>query len=366
MHLRQTNLPSLAIGCVGLVVLLLGERWSRKIPWALVAVIGSIVVMSLTNLQSAGVHVTGTIPSGLPQLSFPAVTLDDVMQILPLSFSVFLLSYVEGVSAAKIYASKNDYRIDANQELVAVGAANVSAGLFSGFAVGGSMSKTAVSDDVGAKTPLYGLFVSLVLATVVMFLTGFFTNLPEPILASIVLVAIIGLFNLPELRSIYHFSHREFALAMITFLSVLFTDLLHGILIGVFVSLIAVLWAGSNPHTAVLGQVPGSDQFGDVDRHPENEQVPGVLVYRVDAPIFFANEDEVEQQILELAEKQTPPCKLVVIDFDTTPNLDYAGGEMLIDLRKKLERQNVACRLAMANGVSGTSCGNWELLTSSA
>jgi MFS superfamily sulfate permease-like transporter len=183
-----------------------------------------------------------------------------------------------------------------------------------------------------------------------MFLTGVFYNLPEPVLASIVLVAVTGLFNLPELRSIYKFSRREFALAMITFLSVLFTDLLHGILVGVFVSLVAVLWTGSNPHTAVLGRVPSSDQFGDIDRHPENEQVPDVLVYRVDAPIFFANEDEVEQQILALVKKQTPPCKLVVIDFETTPLLDYAGGEMLIDLHTKLAKQNVSCRLARADG----------------
>jgi high affinity sulfate transporter 1 len=349
MHLGQTNVPSLAIGCVGLVILLLGHKLSRQIPWPLVVMVGSIVVMSMSNLQSAGVNVAGNIPRGLPQLTIPDVTWDDVLQILPLSFSVFLLSYVEGVSFAKVFADKNDYRIDANQELVAVGAANVSAGLFAGFAVGGSMSKTAVSDGAGAKTPLYGLFVSLVLAMVAMFLTGFFYNLPEPILASIVLVAIMGLFELPEWRNIYNFSRREFALAMITFLGVLFTDMLHGILIGVFVSLIAVLWVASNPHSAVLGRMPDSDLFADIERQPEAEQIPGVLVYRVDASIFFANEDDVKQQILELVEKQSPSCRLVVIDFDTTPSLDYAGGKMLIDLRMRLARKNVACRLARTN-----------------
>lgn len=350
MHLGETNISSLIIGGVALIILLLGERWSRKIPWTLVVVIGSIALMSVSSLQAAGVQITGHIPSGLPQLNVPAVTFDDVQLILPLAFSAFLLSYVEGISAAKIFAAKNDYRIDANQELLAVGAGNVSTGLFSGYVSGGSMSRTAVGDEVGAKTPMYGLFVSLVLAVAVIFLTSFFYNLPEPILASIVLVAIVGLVDLPELHSIYHFSRREFALAMVTFLGVLLTNLLVGILIGVFVSLAAMLWSGSNPHTAVLGLIPGSDQFGDIALHPENQQIPGVLIYRVDAAIFFANAEDTEEQVLDLVTRQRPPCKLVVIDFETTPNLDYAGVKMLIDLRAKLRRQGVALRLAKANG----------------
>lgn len=350
MHLGETNVPSLVIGSAGIAFLFWGERNWRKVPWALIVVLASIAVMSATNLQSAGVKIAGDIPSGLPMLRIPEMTWDDVESILPLAFSAFLLSYVEGISAARVFASKNRYRIDDNEELVAMGAANLASGAFSGYVSGGSMSRTAVSDEVGSKTQLYGLFASLAIGAVLMFLTGVFHNLPEPILASIVLVAVVHLLDIPELRRIYKFSRREFGLAAVTFVGVLLVGMLEGILIGVFASLVSVLWLGTKPHTAVLGRVPGSDQFGDIQRHPENVQILGVLVYRVDAMIFFANAETVQEQVMDLVKEQRPPCRLVVIDFDTTPNLDYAGVEMLNELREELGRQGTALRLAKVNG----------------
>ena len=295
--LDDTNLPSLALGLGGIVLLVVALKRFPRVPGALIVVVLGIIIMSATDLADRGVHIVGDIPAGLPSFGIPDVSPSQVGELLPLALACFLMAYVEGMAMVRTFASKNRYKTDANQELLALGAANIAAGLGQGYPVGGGPDRTVVSDSSGAKTPLASGIVGLLIVLVLLFLTGVFANLPEPILAAIVLVAITGLFEIGELRRIYRINRLEFLIAMVALLGVLVFGILQGVLIAVFASIIYVLARAMHPHTAVLGRIPGTDHFGDVRRHPENELTPGVLVYRVESTIFFANATPIQNEL---------------------------------------------------------------------
>jgi len=349
-HLGDTNLPTLAIGLVSIVLLIIGHKKFPRLPTSLVVVLLGILLMSVTNLSDRGVAIVGDIPQGLPAFGIPEFTLSDIGDLLPLALAVFILAYVEGMAMVRTFANKRQYRADANQELLALGAANIASGLGQGYAVGGSMSRSVVNDNSGAKTPLAGGIAGLLIIIVVLFLTGLFSKLPDPILAAVVLVAIKSLIDIPELRRIYRINKREFAIAMVAFGGVLIFGLLYGVLIAVFVSIIYMIARAVHPHTAILGRIPGTDLYGDVKRHPENEQDPGILVYRVDSSIFFANAATVQDQINDLIDKPDQPVELVVLDLEATPLLDITGADMLADIHRQLANRGIALKLAKATG----------------
>ena len=348
-HLGQINLPTLLLGLVGIALLLFADKRFRKFPNSLILVLLSIGLMSVTDLTKLGVKVVGTIPHGLPHLSLPAFTLTDVVDLLPLGLSVFLLSYVEGMSVARALAHKHRYPLDTNQELLALGVANFAAGLGLGYPVGGSLSRTAVNERLGANTPVASGIAALLVVVVILFLTGFFSNLPRAILAALVLIAIRGLFDIRGLRRIRRVSRREWFVAMGTFAAVLLFGILKGLLIGIVFSLLDLLERVSNPHTAILGRISGTDIYRDIKRHPENEQIPGVLIFRLDASLFFANTSIVHDRLIALIDKD-PSIKLVVFDLAATPILDISGAAMLEDLHEQLAGRGITLKLADASG----------------
>ncbi|NMF85868.1 sulfate permease [Nodosilinea sp. P-1105] len=349
-RLGETHLPSLLLGLAGVAVLLLAEEWLPKLPAALLVVLLSIALISFTGLGDLGIEITGEIPRGLPQFALPSVSLADVSALLPGALAVFLLAYVEGMGMVRTFAKRHSYPIDANQELLALGATNLLCGLGSAFAVGGSMSRSAVNDNSGAQTPLAGAMSSLILVLVLLFLTGLFTNLPEPILGAVVLVAVKGLFDAKELRRLFGASRSEFRIAMVALFGVLLFGMLEGVLLGVVLSLLVLVARATYPHTAVLGKIPGSDVFSDVARHPENEQIPGVLVYRVDAGLFYANAPTIEAEVLRLVDNQTPPPGLLVFDLASSPRIDLAAADMLKELHDDLGNRGTTLTLAHADG----------------
>jgi high affinity sulfate transporter 1 len=349
-HLGETNLASLAVGLGGLVVLVVGERFSRRLPWSLIVVVVSIVLVSVSGLAARGVAITGEIPRGLPVPAIPSFGAGDVQELLPGALAVFLLAYVEGMGVVRTFAKRHDYRSDADQELLALGASNLGAGLFQSFAVGGSLSRSAVNDESGAKTPLAGLIGGVLVGVVALFLTGLFYNLPEPILAAIVLVAVRGLFDVSALRRLYRVSRDEFAVAMVALGGVLLFGMLEGILLAVVVALLMLIGRASRPHTAVLGRIRGTDQFGDIARHPENEQLPGVLVFRVEGAMFFANTLVVHDAILAKIDLEQTPVRLVVLDLSSTPYLDLSAMESIRELDGELAKREIDLRLAETTG----------------
>ncbi|WP_254525502.1 SulP family inorganic anion transporter [Natrinema caseinilyticum] len=341
-HLGMTNAETLAVGGAGIALLALGERYVPRFPNALVVVVLAILAMSVTNLEARGVDIVGSIPSGLPSLSVPAVPEPSTLSsLIPIAAALFLLSYVQGIGAAQTFARRHDYETDANQELLADAGANLAAGLGGGFPVGGSFSRSALNDSVGGKTQLTNAVVVLVLVVVLLFLTEVFTNLPETILAAVVIVAVSGLIDTTAIRRLYRVSKSEFAIAMASLLGVLTVGMLWGIYIGVVLSLLVAISRVSRPSTHELGQIPGTNEFVAFDVTEAATTVPDVFVYRVEAELFYANAETVRTDLTNRLAKRDADVELVVFDLTSSPTVDFEAAQMLEKLHRKLESRGI-------------------------
>jgi SulP family sulfate permease len=350
VHLDQTNLYALALGLGGIIFLYVATKKFPKLPNTLFLVIASILILTFSNLASLGVKIVGDIPQGLPGLIIPDPNLIDVTVLLTLAATVFLISYIEGFLFAEEYASKYRYNVDMNQELLALGASNVAVGLFQGLPIGGSLSRTAVNDESGAKTQLSGGVAALLILFVLLFFTGAFYNLPETILAAIVLFVIRALVDIPHFKKIYRFSRIEFTIALVTLLSVLFFGALEGIVIGVILSIMGLLKNMYNPDVVVLGRIPGTEQFLDVKRHPESQVISHTLIVRVDGSQIFLNTETVKNTILDLVDNKCEGTKLFVLDFEASSFIDYSALQMLEELNEELKRRGIKIRAANMHG----------------
>lgn len=350
MHISQANHATLAIGIGGILFLILATRKFPKLPNTLFLVLGSIAVVTLANLASLGVKVVGNLPQGLPALIVPDPNLIDINILITLAVTVFLVSYVEGYIFASEYAAKNNYKVDKNQELLALGASNVAVGLFQGLPIGGTLSRTAVADESGAKTQLAGGVSGLVLLLVLFLFTGVFYNLPQAILAAIVLYVIKGLVDIPHFRKIYNFNKIEFTVAVVTLLTVLFIGALEGIVIGVILSVLSLLKNMYNPHIAILGRIPGTVQYLDIKRRPEAEIASHTLIVRVDGSQIFLNTENVKNTIIDLVDGKYKDTKLFVLDFEATSFIDYSGIEMLEELIDELKSRGIKVKAANVYG----------------
>ena len=331
-QLPDTNPVVLGFGLVAIALLVAGEKLIPSRPVALFVVIASILALTFTPLSHYAFKTVGLLPVGLPEIALPSLRASDVDGVIPLALACFLLAYIEGVSAARALAQKNGYEIDARQELFALGAANLAASLGQGYPVAGGLSQSTVNDKAGARTPLALVFASVTIGLCLLFLTGLLKNLPDVVLAAIVLVAVKGLVNVAELRRIWALSRMEFAIAMVAFAGVLLLGILKGVLLAAIVSLLLLIRRAAQPHVARLGRVPGTSRFSDVGRHPENESVPGALIVRVEAGLFYFNAGHVRDQVRSLLAASGDGLKLVVWDLSTSPNVDLAGARLVGDL----------------------------------
>jgi high affinity sulfate transporter 1 len=347
-QLGDTNLTVLTIGLTALMLLVIGDRFAPRLPVALLVVAGAIVLMSVTDLESLGVVTVGVLPAGLPQFRLPSLRLSDVDGILPMSAACFLLAYIEGVSAARTLASGHDYAISPRQELLALGAANLAVALGQGFPVAGGLSQSAVNDKAGAKTPLSLVFASLTLVACLLFLTRLLSSLPTVVLASIVLVAVRGLIDLNALRRLWHVSRFEFRIAMVALVGVLLLGILKGVLFAAVASLLMLLAGAASPHVAFLGRIPQTRRYSDLERHPDNESVPGVLIFRTESSLLYFNADHV-REVVWTRVQATPDLRLVVCDLSDAPTVDVAGAKMLSTLNHDLAKDGIRLRVVEAH-----------------
>jgi high affinity sulfate transporter 1 len=352
-QLPDTNLLTLALGVGAILALLLGEKLLPGRPVALGVVVLALVVASLGQVAKAGVKVVGELPPGLPHFqvagaSLGVVRIEELRQLTHLAFACFLLAYIESVSAARTFALKHHYTVDPRQEFLGLGAANLLVGLWQGFPVAGGLSQSAVNETGGARTPLSLAFAAAVIALVLLFFTGLFQDLPEAVLAAIVLIAVKGLIDLNELRYLWHASRIDFAAAGVALVGVLAMGILDGVLIAVLASVVMVLGRVARPHVAFLGRIPGTDRFSDAARHPENEAIPGVLAFRVEASLVYFNVDHVLDTVLRRAQTE-PGLKRVVYDLSNTPYMDVAGARMLRRLHDELAGKQIELRVVGAH-----------------
>lgn len=352
-QLDQTRPLVLLVGAVALVLLVAGERLLPGRPVALGVVALAIAGATLTGLPALGVPVTGNIPSGLPRLSGPALRLRDVEGIVPLAGGCLLLAYIEGVSAARAFAAKHGYALDPRQELLGIGAANLAAAIGQGYPVAGGLSQSAVNDKAGARSALALIFASVTLALCLLFLTEMLANLPKAVLAAVVLTAIYGLLDFPAMLRMWRVSRLDFLAATIALLAVLWLGILNGILLAALASILLLLARVSQPHVAFLGRIPGTEQYSDMERHPDNEPVPGAIVFRPEASLIYVNADAVLEAVLARVRQPTSRAiRLVVCDLSASPYLDLAGSRTLRDLEAELSSRNIALRIVGAHGTA--------------
>ncbi len=298
-HLSEAQPTTVAVGLVSIALLLLGRRFLPRAPTALFVVLLSIIVSSLLDLQASGVTIVGQIQSGLPPVTIPVIPSLGVTKLLfPVALALFILSYVQGIGAVQTFARRNNYRADPDQELLADGAANVATGLFSGFVVGGSMSRSALNDSMKGKSQIVSAVIVGVLVVVLLFLTGLFTTLPDATLGAVVTVAVMGIIDVNGMQRLRSISRNEYLIALAALLGVLALGMLWGVFIGVFLSLAIAISRASNPKKEVLARIPGTGHFVSREQHPEAVEEPGVLVYRVDAGLFYANTNNVQDDLL--------------------------------------------------------------------
>ncbi len=347
-HAGEANPTSVLMGSVALVVLLLGKRFLPRIPGALVVVVFGLLIGANIDLAKLGVKMLGAVPQGLPGFGFGGLSRADLNDLLPLAMACFLLGAVETAAIGRMFARKHAYRLDSNQEFIALAGANLAAGLGQGFPTSGGMSQSLVNESSGARTPLSGFFASLLILIVILFLSGTLRYLPQPLLAAIVLVAVAGLFNGSALIRMWHFSKGEFAVAIAALFGVLGSGLLMGVLIGAVLSLILLLRRAMHPHTTELGRVPGTEYFADRIRHPNNQIIPGVFIFRSDGGLLYFNTEHVHDHFFELLGKRSDEIKLAIYYVGTVPIIDMAGTEFITDLRETLMARGIEFRIAEA------------------
>jgi len=340
-HANETNGAALALGLGALALLLAGKRFLRGWPVAIVVVVGGILAARALDLGSHGVKLLGNVPQGLPPLVLPSLDLADLNELLPLAFASFLLASVETAAIGRMFARKHGYRIDADREFLALGAANLAAGLGGGYPVSGGMSQSLVNESADARTPLSGLFASLLMLAVALWCSSLLADLPQPVLAAIVLMAVTGLFKLEALKRLWRAHRAEFWIAIVAVLGVLGSGILRGVMIGAVISLVLLLRRAARPHVAFLGRIPGLPRFSDLERHPDNEPVPGALLFRTEASLYYFNVDYIREAVHARLRAERTPVRLVVCDLSTSPYVDMAGAEMLGDLHDELQRAGI-------------------------
>ena len=306
-------------------------------------------MISFTPIATFGFKTVGEIPTGLPKIHIPTFIWADVKSIIPLAFACFLLAYIESVSAAKAIGQKNGYEIDAHQELLALGLSNLATSLGHGYPVSGGLSQSAVNEKAGAKTPMALVFASFCIGICLLFFTGLLKNLPTVILASIVLVAVSGLIDLKELNRLRKVNRFDFIIALLALVSVICFGILNGVLIAALASLILILRTVSSPHVAFLGRIPGSNRYTDIKRHPDNELLPGALLFRVESPLVYFNVSNVYNIVWTKILESDSSLKVVIFDLSTSAYIDSSGARLIKRLYENLNARNIIFKVAEAH-----------------
>lgn len=318
------------IGVIGIIIIKYGKKIHKSFPAPLVAVIVGIALVSGFDLTAQGVKIVGDVPSGLPTLSSPSFDMGVWNTLLPIALTISLVGFAESFAVAKTIQGKHkNYKLDANQELIGLGMANFGAAFFKGYPVTGGFSRTAVNNDSGARTALASIFSAVLIVLTLLFFTGLFYNLPSAILAAVVLVAVSGLIDYKEPIHLWHKDKSDFAMLMATFIITLTLGIETGIIAGMVLSLIVVIYRASKPHMARLGRVPGTNIFRNVTRFKDLEERDELLMVRIDGPIYFANVEYIKSNMDQWIADKKDRVNMIVFNMESVTNIDSTGAHEL-------------------------------------
>ncbi|MEM5428009.1 SulP family inorganic anion transporter [Cupriavidus oxalaticus] len=341
----QTNWYSFAVGAGSLALILALKRFER-VPGILIAVVLATLAVSLFDLDQHGVKVLGKTPQGLPAFVLPWLDGADLMKIVLGGCAVALIAFADTSVLSRTYAARTNTRVDPNQEMVGLGAANLAAGLFQGFPVSSSASRTPVAEAAGAKTQVTGVVGALAVAMLLMFAPNLLQYLPNSALAAVVIAAAIGLFEFADLKRIYRIQQWEFWLSMVCFAAVAVFGTIQGIFLAVVIAVIEFLWDGWRPHYAVLGKVDGLRGYHDIERYPEARRIDGLVLFRWDAPLFFANAELFQERLIEAIDASPTPVRRVVVAAEPVTSVDVTSADMLRDLSGCLRERGIDLHFA--------------------
>ncbi len=342
-HLGNIHGPTIAIGLGGMAIIVAIKRFYPKIPGGVVALLLAILITWQAGLHEMGVAIVGSVPAGLPSFTTDFLSFSNAKMLFPTALAIALVGYLESIAVAKAFASKHNYSIDPSRELVALGLANVFGSFFRSFPTTGGLARTAVNNDAGAKTGLASLLSVGVVGLALLFFTPLFTYLPKALLASVIVIAVSGLIDIKEIKYLWKVNKTDLGLLMATGLAALFLGIEEGILVGVILSLLAFIQQASKPQMARLGQLAGTETFRNVDRFPDAVTTPGVVIFRIDASLFFGNIDTVRDAIEAVTPNTDGPNnpEVLVLDLYPVNRVDSSALHVLTKLHETLRSRKV-------------------------
>lgn len=336
----KTVIPAVTVGVLGIVLVLVLQRWLPKIPAVLVMVLLAMGASALFDLDDHGVRLVGELPQGLPPLTVPDIRFDDLAPLCVGALGIALVSLADTISNASAFASRSGQEVRGSEEMVAIGSANLAAGLFQGFPVSTSGSRTAVAERAGARTQLTGVVGALLILVMLVLVPGLFRSLPQPALAAVVITASLSLADLAGTRRLWQQRKAEFLLSVAAFLGVALLGVLPGIAVAVGLSILNVFRRAWWPYNTVLGRVPGLAGYHDIRSYPTAEQLPGLAIHRFDAPLFFANAKSFRGEVLRLARGEPPP-RWILIAAEPVTDVDTTAADVLEELDRTLNELGI-------------------------
>ncbi len=348
--LSETHVSTFLIGSVGIAALMLMKKYAPKWPRALIVVAASILVVWGFGLSEQGVKIVGTVPEGLPSLTLPTIDFAVMQQLWPIALTISLVGFMESIAVAKKYAGQYRYEVSADKELVGLGLANVAGAFTQSYPVTGGFSRTAVNAQAGAKTGLAAVVTAVVIGLTLLFLTPLFYYLPQAVLASIIMTAVFGLIDVHEVKHLWKVKKTDLAMLAITFFSTLTLGIEQGILVGVGASLLVLVYNTTRPHVALLGRLPGTDIYRNVDRFPEAKPTDGVLAIRMDSQFYFGNVNFIKETLDALEARNRGPLRAVLLDASGVNKIDASAEVALREITEDYKRRGVRFILANVKG----------------
>jgi high affinity sulfate transporter 1 len=342
----RANWTSFAVGACTLAAIFLLKPYKR-VPGLLLAVVAATIVVDVMNLgATADVKVLGPLPQGLPSFALPMISYAHLMQVIIGGCAVAIVAFADTSVLSRTFAAKTRTPVDPNQEMIGLGTANLAAGLFQGFTISASSSRTPVVEAAGAETQLTGVVGAIAVSLLLVFAPNLLKDLPSSALAAVVIAAAIGLFEFADLRRIFRIQRWEFWLSIVCFVGVAVFGVIPGIGIAIVIAVIEFLWDGWRPHYAVLGRVDGVRGYHDIKRYPSARLIPGLVLFRWDAPLFFANAELFHQRVLEAIAQTPTPVRRIIVTAEPVTSIDVTSADMLAELEHALTESSIELRFA--------------------